>query len=77
KNYPILNEPGKGRYAIYFRLNERAVPQIRPAPAAATVGAYGEGSPSVVADRRGAFGHQLYDSVSFFPHRGSLDGVSS
>ena len=25
ENYPILNEPGKGRYAIYFRLNERAV----------------------------------------------------
>ncbi len=25
KNYPILNEPGKGRYAMYFRLNERAV----------------------------------------------------
>uniref|UniRef100_UPI0025B6B51B hypothetical protein n=1 Tax=Paramuribaculum intestinale TaxID=2094151 RepID=UPI0025B6B51B len=28
KNYPILNEPGKGRYAIYFRLNERAVIQL-------------------------------------------------
>ncbi|MDE6303493.1 MAG: hypothetical protein K2M01_01585, partial [Paramuribaculum sp.] len=25
KNYPIRTEPGKGRYALYFSLNERAV----------------------------------------------------
>ena len=25
KNYPILNGPGKGTYALIFTLNERAV----------------------------------------------------